>query len=54
MRSVITDRAFLVNALGCGIGFAAWHGRRDHALLLLLLAVQSGLRISELTSLARR
>lgn len=27
----------------------AWHGRRDHA--LLLLAVQSGLRLTELTSL---
>jgi len=27
-----------------------WHGRRDHA--LLLLAVQTGLRVSELTSLA--
>lgn len=29
----------------------AWHGRRDHA--LLLLAVQTGLRVSELTGLAR-
>ena len=29
-----------------------WHGRRDHA--LLLLAVQTGLRVSELTSLARQ
>ena len=28
----------------------AWHGRRDHA--LLLLAVQTGLRVSELTGLA--
>ena len=28
-----------------------WHGRRDHA--LLLLAVQTGLRVSELTSLRR-
>ena len=28
---------------------AAWHGRRDHA--LLLLAVQTGLRVSELTAL---
>jgi integrase len=28
-----------------------WHGRRDHA--LLLLAVQTGLRVSELTGLAR-
>jgi integrase/recombinase XerD len=29
-----------------------WHGRRDHA--LLLLAIQTGLRVSELTSLARQ
>jgi integrase/recombinase XerD len=29
---------------------AAWHGRRDHA--LLLLAVQTGLRVSEVTGLA--
>jgi site-specific recombinase XerD len=29
-----------------------WHGRRDHA--LLLLAVQAGLRVSELTGLARQ
>ena len=29
-----------------------WHGRRDHA--LLLLAVQTGLRVSELTSLQNR
>ncbi|MGZ6660903.1 MAG: tyrosine-type recombinase/integrase [Solirubrobacteraceae bacterium] len=29
-----------------------WHGRRDHA--LLLLAVQTGLRVSELTSLRNR
>jgi site-specific recombinase XerD len=29
-----------------------WHGRRDHA--LLLLAVQTGLRVSELTALARQ
>jgi integrase/recombinase XerD len=28
---------------------SAWHGRRDHA--MLLLAVQTGLRVSELTSL---
>ena len=28
----------------------AWHGRRDHA--LLLLAIQTGLRVSELTALA--
>jgi integrase/recombinase XerD len=31
---------------------ATWHGRRDHA--LLLLAVQTGLRVSELTSLVRQ
>jgi integrase/recombinase XerD len=30
---------------------ATWHGRRDHA--LLLLACQTGLRVSELTSLTR-
>jgi integrase len=30
----------------------AWHGRRDHA--LLLLAVQTGLRVSELTALTRQ
>src|SRR5262249_58168923 len=29
-----------------------WHGRRDHA--LLLLAVQTGLRVSELTALTRQ
>jgi integrase/recombinase XerD len=31
---------------------STWHGRRDHA--LLLLAVQTGLRVSELTSLCLR
>jgi integrase/recombinase XerD len=30
---------------------STWHGKRDHA--LLLLAVQTGLRVSELTGLAR-
>ena len=30
---------------------STWHGRRDHA--LLVLAVQTGLRVSELTALAR-
>jgi integrase/recombinase XerD len=31
---------------------ATWHGRRDHA--LLLLAIQTGLRVSELTALTRQ
>ena len=31
---------------------SSWHGRRDHA--LLLLAVQTGLRVSELTALTRQ
>lgn len=31
---------------------ASWHGRRDHA--LLLLAVQTGLRVSEFTALTRQ
>lgn len=31
---------------------ATWHGRRDHA--LLLLAVQTGLRVSEFTALTRQ
>ena len=31
---------------------ATWHGRRDHA--LLLVAVQTGLRVSELTGLTRQ
>src|ERR1700681_3104836 len=31
---------------------ATWHGRRDHA--VLVLAVQTGLRVSEITALERR
>lgn len=38
-----------VDALLCACDPATWTGRRDHA--LLLLAVQTGLRISELTGL---
>jgi integrase/recombinase XerD len=38
------------DALLAAPGRKTWHGRRDHA--LLLLAVQTGLRVSELTGLA--
>jgi site-specific recombinase XerD len=40
------------DALLAAPGRETWHGRRDHA--LLLLAVQTGLRVSELTSLTRQ
>jgi integrase/recombinase XerD len=40
-----------VDALLAACDLATWTGRRDHA--LLLLAVQTGLRISELTGLTR-
>jgi integrase/recombinase XerD len=39
------------DALVAAPGHQTWHGRRDHA--LLLLDVQTGLRVSELTGLAR-
>jgi site-specific recombinase XerD len=38
-----------VDALLVAPDFDTWHGRRDHA--LLALAIQTGLRVSELTSL---
>ena len=41
-----------VDALLASCDRATWTGRRDHA--LLLLAVQTGLRVSELTGLTRR
>lgn len=40
-----------VEALLAGCELATWTGRRDHA--MLLLAVQTGLRVSELTGLTR-
>ena len=40
------------DALVAAPGRETWHGRRDHA--LLLLDIQTGLRVSELTSLARQ
>ena len=40
------------DALIAAPGRETWHGRRDHA--LLLTAVQTGLRVSELTGLARQ
>jgi site-specific recombinase XerD len=45
--SFLTDDE--VKALLAGVDRGSWLGRRDHA--LLLLAVQTGLRVSELTSL---
>ena len=41
-----------IDALVAAPGRETWHGRRDHA--LLLLGVQTGLRVSELTGLKRR
>ena len=41
-----------IDALVAAPGRETWHGRRDHA--LLLLDVQTGLRVSELTGLARQ
>ena len=41
-----------IDALVASPGRETWHGRRDHA--LLLLDVQTGLRVSELTGLARQ
>jgi integrase len=41
-----------IDALVAAPGRETWHGRRDRA--LLLLGVQTGLRVSELTGLARQ
>src|SRR5689334_7276521 len=41
-----------IDALVAAPGRETWHGRRDRA--LLLLDVQTGLRVSELTGLARQ
>ena len=50
-RRIITHLSTLeVNALLCAPDRSTWTGRRDHA--LLLLAVQTGLRASELTGLS--
>jgi integrase/recombinase XerD len=48
--SYLTPRE--ADALLAAPGRETWHGRRDHA--LLLLAIQTGLRVSELTTLTRQ
>lgn len=44
--------AIEIDAILAAPNRSTWHGRRDHA--LLLLAIQTGLRVSEITALARR